>query len=98
MASSFDEEKQGKQLEDLRKQEEEQLVATLAEEKYGLPYIDLYRLGVDNEALRAISEKESRELGVGPFKLFGKNIYIAVHSPSDALMGKLKDDMTRKNL
>ena len=98
MTSSFDEEKQNKQLEDLHKEEEEKLVATLAEEKYGLPYIDLYRLGVDNEALRAISEKESRELSVAPFKLFGKNIYIAVHSPSDALLGKLKEDMLRKNL
>ena len=94
----FDEEKQNKQLEDLRRQEEEQLVATLAESKYGLPYIDLYRLGIDNEALRAISEKESRETHVGPFKLFGKNIFIAVRSPSDDLLKKLKDDMERKSL
>ena len=71
----FDEEKQNKQLDDLRKQEEEQLVAALAESKYGLPYIDLYRLGIDNEALRAISEKDSKEMDVAPFKLFGKNIY-----------------------
>jgi type II secretory ATPase GspE/PulE/Tfp pilus assembly ATPase PilB-like protein len=94
----FDEEKQNKQLEDLRKLEEEQLVATLAESKYGLPYIDLYRLGIDNEALRAISEKDSREMNVAPFKLFGKNIFIAVRSPSDDLLKRLKDDMERKNL
>jgi len=94
----FDEEKQNKQLEDLHKQEEEQLVATLAESKYGLPYIDLYRLGIDNEALRAISEKDSREMNVAPFKLFGKNIFIAIHSPTDDLLKKLKDDMERKNL
>ena len=43
--SDFDEEKQNKQLDELRKQEEEELVATLAEAKYHLPYIDLYRLG-----------------------------------------------------
>ncbi len=96
--ATFDEEKSNKQLEDLRKQEEEQLVATLAESKYGLPYIDLYRLGIDNEALRAISEKDSREMNVAPFKLFGKNIFIAVHSPSDDLLKKLKDDMERENL
>jgi type IV pilus assembly protein PilB len=94
----FDEEKQNKQLEDLHKQEEEQLVATLAESKYGLPYIDLYRLGIDNEALRAISEKDSREMNVAPFKLFGKNIFIAVHTPSDDLFKRLRDDMERKNL
>ncbi|MFA6520097.1 MAG: GspE/PulE family protein [Candidatus Paceibacterota bacterium] len=94
----FDEEKPNKQLEDLRKLEEEQLVATLAESKYGLPYVDLYRLGIDNEALRAISEKDSREMNVAPFKHFGKNIFIAVRSPSDDLLKRLKDDMERKNL
>ena len=94
----FDEEKQNRQLDDLRKEEEEQLIATLAESKYSLPYINLSRLGVDNEALRAISEKESRELNVGAFKLFGKNIFIALHSPNDDLMKKLTDDMERKNL
>jgi type IV pilus assembly protein PilB len=94
----FDEEKQNKQLEDLHKQEEEELVATLAESKYGLPYINLYRLGVDNEALRAISEQDSREMNVAPFKLFGKNIFIAVHTPTDSLMERLKEDMERRNL
>ena len=94
----FDEEKQNKQLEDLHKQEEEQLVATLAESKYGLPYIDLHRLSVDNEALRAIPEQDSRKMNVAPFKLFGKNIFIALHSPTDDLLKKLKEDMERKNL
>lgn len=98
MVTSFDDEKQNKQLEDLRKQEEEELVATLAQEKYGLPYIDLYRMGIDNEALRAIPEKDAREMNVAPFKLFGKNIFIALHSPSDDLMSKLKEEMARKNL
>ena len=59
--TTFDEEKQNKQLDDLHKLEEEQLVASLAETKYGLPYIDLYRLGIDNEALRAISEKTQQK-------------------------------------
>ena len=98
MATIFDEEKQNKQLDDLHKQEEEQLVATLAESKYDLPYVNLSRLGIDNEALRAISEKDSRELNVAPFKLFGKNIFIALRSPTDDLLKKLKDDIERKNL
>jgi len=89
--ADFDEEKQNKQLADLHKQEEEELVATLAESKYKLPYIDLARLGIDNEALRAISEQDARELKVAPFKLFGKNIFVAVRSPSDDLLAKLKD-------
>ena len=96
--SDFDEEKQNKQLDNLRKQEEEQLVAVLAESKYKLPYIDLSRLGIDNEALRAISEKDAHELKVAPFKLVGKNIFIAIRSPSEELLLKLKDQMERKSL
>ncbi len=96
--ADFDEEKQNKQLNDLRRQEEEELVATLAETKYKLPYIDLSRLGIDNEALRAIPEKDAREMKIAPFKLFGKNIFIAVRSPAEELLAKLKDQMERKNL
>ncbi len=94
----FDEEKQNKQLDELYKQEEEQLVASLAESKYSLPYIDLYRLGVDNEALRTIPEKDAIEMKVAPFKLFGKNIFIAVRTPTDDLFKTLKDLMERHNL
>jgi len=96
--ADFDEEKQNKQLDDLHKQEEEQLVATLAESKYGLPYIDLNRIGVDNEALRSISQTDALEMKVAPFKLFGKNIFIAVRAPNENLFKKLKEDMERKNL
>src|SRR3989344_1064754 len=96
--ADFDEEKQNKQLDDLHKQEEEELVATLAESKYHLPYIDLYRIGVDNEALRAISEKDAIEMKVAPFKLFGKNIFIAVRSPGEDLFKTLRDAMERHNL
>ncbi len=94
----FDEEKQKKQLEDLYREEEEKLVATLAESKYGLPYIDLYRVGVDNEALRAIPQAEAEELRVAPFKLFGKNIFIAIRAPSEGLLARLREDMQRRNL
>lgn len=96
--SAFDEEKQKKQLDDLHKEEEEQLVATLAESKYGLPYIDLYRLGIDNEALRAVPEADAIAMKVAPFKLFGKNIFIAVRSPTPELMENLKDSMERQSL
>ncbi|HEU0086021.1 MAG TPA: ATPase, T2SS/T4P/T4SS family [Candidatus Paceibacterota bacterium] len=96
MSTDFNEEKQNKELEELRKQEEEELVSMLAESKYGLPYIDLARLGIDNEALRAISEKDARAQNIAPFKLSGKNIHIALRSPQPDLMEKLKEDMERK--
>lgn len=94
----FDEEKQDKQLDDLHKVEEEQLVAELAEIKYGLPYVDLARISVDNEALRSIGEKEARENRVAPFKLSGKNILIAVRAPSDELLNKIRAEIVPQHL
>ena len=96
--ATFDEEKQNKQLDEIRKQEEEELVAVLAESKYKLPYINLAQVGVDNEALRAISEKEAHDLKVAPFKLFGKNIFIGIRSPGEELIAKLKDQIEREGL
>ncbi len=94
----FDDEKENKQLDELHKEEEEDLVAMLAESKYGIPYIDLHRIGVDNEALRIIPEKEAIEMRVAPFKLFGKNLYIAIRSPNPDLIKKLKEVAEAKNL
>lgn len=94
----FDEEKQKKQLDDLHLEEEEQLISVLAGSKYDLPYVNLYRIGIDNEALRAISEKEARENNIAPFKLSGKNIFIALHSPTEELKTKLKEEMERQSL
>ncbi len=96
--ANFDEEKQNKQLDDLRRQEEEQLVSLLAETKYGLPYVDLYKVPIDNEALRSVREEDARALHIAPFKLAGKNIFVALRSPNDALISKLKEDLERKDL
>lgn len=95
---TFDEDKQNKQLDELRRKEEEELVSVLSESKYGLPYVDLYRLGIDNEALRYINEKDAHALKVAPFKLSGKNIFIALRSPSKDLEDKLTEEMARSNL
>ncbi len=91
----FDEEKEEKEYSDLRKEEEEELVEMLANSKYHLPYINLATLGVDNEALRYISEKNARELKVAPFRLSGKNIFIAIRSPREETMSELKEEMQR---
>jgi type IV pilus assembly protein PilB len=94
--ASFDEEKQNKQLKDLYKTEEEQLVEMLASTKYSLPYINLAGIVIDNEALRAVPEKEAREMKIAPFKLTGKNILIGIRSPSEELIQKLKEQLERQ--
>jgi type IV pilus assembly protein PilB len=81
MTVQFDDEKQKKNLEDLRKQEEEDLVQMLAEARYGVQPINLQSMVIDNNALRSISEKEAISLEIAPFKLVGRNLHIAVRSP-----------------
>lgn len=78
----FDEEEQQKHLHELRDDEEESLVAMLAQDKYGTDYIDLSSQSIDNDAIRLLSEEQARSLGVGPYKLIGKKVLVAVLSPT----------------
>jgi hypothetical protein len=54
----FDEEKQIKKLNELRKDEEENLARVLSE-KYGVNYIDLATVAVNSDALRVVPEAEA---------------------------------------
>jgi type IV pilus assembly protein PilB len=94
----FDEEKQNKKIEELYKEEEEELVRTLADSKYKLPYVNLFHEVIDNESLRAIPEEEAKEIKAAPFKLFGKQIFIALRSPQPEILSKLTEDMERRSL
>ena len=51
----FDEEEQQKRLHELRDDEEESLMAMLAQDKYGTDYIDLSSQSIDNDAIRLLS-------------------------------------------
>jgi type IV pilus assembly protein PilB len=78
----FDEEEQQKRLGELRSGEEEELVAMLARDKYGVDYIDLSSQPIDNDAIRLLTEEQARTFGVGPYKLIGKKVLVAVLSPT----------------
>ncbi|MEK7228106.1 MAG: GspE/PulE family protein [Patescibacteria group bacterium] len=77
----FDEEEQKKRLGELRGDEEETLVTMLAQDKYGVPSIDLSTQPIDNDAIRLLTEEEARRFDVGPYKLIGKKLFLAVRSP-----------------
>lgn len=98
MRIKFDDDKYKRKLTDLKKQEEEQLVSLLAQAKYNIPSVNLSDLPVENEALRSISEKDAREWEVGPFKLAGKNIHVAVRSPQPEKIKLLQDYFKGKGL
>lgn len=94
MSIQFDDEKQKKNLDSLRKQEEEDLIQALAEPRYGIPPINLIGIIIDNEALRSIPEKDAISLEIAPFKLVGKNIHVAVRSPQPEKLESLKNYFT----
>ena len=81
MSLQFDDDKQKKNLSDLRKQEEEDLIQTLAEARYGVPPVHLSSMPIENDALRLIDEKDARVEEVAAFKLLGKDVHVAIHSP-----------------
>ncbi len=94
----FDEDNSTKQLADLRKNEEEDVVSILAANKYGMPYINLAPIIVENDALHYIGEKEARELGVAPFKVLGKNIHIAIRTPENPALSELTEELRVKTM
>ena len=96
MTIIFDDEKQKKDLSDLRKQEEEDLIQVLAEARYGIQPINLVNIPIDNDALRTITEKEAIEQEVAPFKILGKDLHIAVRSPLPEKLENLKEYFERQ--
>ncbi|MDB5259909.1 MAG: pilB1 [Candidatus Nomurabacteria bacterium] len=88
MAITFDDAVQNHELEDLRKNEEEELVKILSD-KYGLPYIDLRGLAPEPDAMQVIKEEDAREVGLAPFKIVGRKLYIATISPGNPRMEEL---------
>ncbi len=79
---TFDEDKQKKKIDELRKKEEEDLAQILAS-KYGIPYLDLTVTPINIDALRIISEIESREGQLAVFNEINKIASIGVLSPNN---------------
>lgn len=77
---TFDEEKQNKKFEQLREQEEEDVMRILSE-KYSLQYIDLTTTPINPDALIVVPEQSAREGKLASFALAGKVLSVAVHAP-----------------
>lgn len=79
---TFDEEKRESNIAELRVKEQENLAQVLSE-KYGLPYTDLSLVPTNIDALKEVNEKEAREAKIAPFRVKGKTLHIAILSPRD---------------
>ena len=95
MPQDFDD-KIDRNIADYRLQEEEALASVLASARYNIPYVDLSATTVQNEALRLVSEEDARRIGVVPFRIFGKEVSVAVLSPSSDEVRTFLDDLARK--
>ena len=82
MTIQFDEDKQKQRIDNLRHQEEEELVSILSA-KYGLEYVNLVNTPVNNDALRLIDEQTSRAALIVGFALVNKRIKVAARNPAD---------------
>jgi type II secretory ATPase GspE/PulE/Tfp pilus assembly ATPase PilB-like protein len=82
MTLVFNDTEQEKRVDFLRKREEEELAQVLSR-KYGVEYVDLSLVAVNVDALRIISEAESRATEVAAFGRVGKKISLAVRAPQN---------------
>ncbi|MFQ5540729.1 MAG: GspE/PulE family protein [Candidatus Paceibacteria bacterium] len=67
-------------LANLRAKEEEELARVLSQ-KYGVQYADLTRISINTEALRLVPEETARDAEVAAFDVVGKKLSLAVRSP-----------------
>ena len=81
---TFDDEKQNKKFDQLREQEEEEVMRMLSD-KYGLEYIDLTITPINPDSLIVIPEQSAREGKCVAFALAGKVLSVAVHAPENDL-------------
>jgi len=82
MTVQFDEEKQEQHIDILRKKEEEDLAKILSS-KYGVDYVDLSGITINSDALRLIPEERARKASAAAFKMTGRLLSVAVHSPNN---------------
>lgn len=90
----FADQEEQKRIEFLRKREEEELAQVLSQ-KYGVDYVDLSLVAVNTDALRLLTEKEARDAEVAVFGRVGKRVSVAARSPENpkvkAVAAKLKE-------
>jgi len=91
----FDEDKQKKKLEDMRKSEEEDVSRILAG-RYGYNYLDLSAIPINSDAIRLLNEEEARASNVAIFDMVGKKLQVAILSPNDektkSILDRLMND------
>ncbi len=83
-----------KKVAELHRQEEEELLKILST-KYGLPYVNLYGIVINMEALRMVPEETARYAEMAVFARAGTKVSVALHNPHNKevarILAELKD-------
>ncbi|MEK7060406.1 MAG: ATPase, T2SS/T4P/T4SS family, partial [Patescibacteria group bacterium] len=95
MDSHFDNEAEDTKLAQVREREEED-VARILSDKYGIAYADLSLADIDNDALRVIPEAAAREAEAAAFAKTAKALSLAVHNPNNPALAKLKEELSSR--
>lgn len=91
----FDEEKQNKQIRQLRHEEEEVYVQSVAASR-NLEYIDLTKVQINLEALRLVREDVARKAKLIIFDLHNKKASVAFSPDENELTKTILDDLTKQ--
>jgi type IV pilus assembly protein PilB len=82
MTVHFDEEKHELKLAEIKRKEEEDL-AELLSQRYGLPYLDLSRTPINIDALHVVPEAQARTAKLAVFNISGKKAHVAILTPNN---------------
>ncbi|MGD0328697.1 MAG: GspE/PulE family protein [Minisyncoccia bacterium] len=88
----FDIGQETRKLTEVREREEED-VARILSEKYGMTYVDLSLKEINSDALRTIPEDEARLAEVAAFARVAEVLSLAVHNPNNPAFIKLRAEL-----
>ena len=92
MPVHFDEDRQIRRGEELRKKEAERF-AQLISNNTGLPYVDLSMVSISPDALGLIDEQTARAGKLAVYHATGQNVSLAAFSPSDPKVKEVLDKL-----
>jgi type II secretory ATPase GspE/PulE/Tfp pilus assembly ATPase PilB-like protein len=93
----FDTRGEAEKLAEVRQREEEDL-AQLLSEKYGMTYADLSLHEIDNDALRVVAEPQARAAEAAAFGKVAKAVSLAIHNPNNPELQKLLEELQNRGL
>ncbi len=91
----FDTEHEKIKLAQVREREEED-IAQILSNKYGISYIDLSLKEIDVDALRVVPEEVAHTAEAAAFMKAAKVLSLAIHNPNNTELPKLLNDLTER--